>query len=68
VPYERDPLSGSRGPHVPPPASNISTAQALDSFRRLEIIDAKVTGFGHGDPWRDTPAAAVAAARRRVSV
>jgi glyoxylase-like metal-dependent hydrolase (beta-lactamase superfamily II) len=64
----RNPLTGEQGPQVPPRALNVSTARALDSLRRLEAVEAAVTGFGHGDPWRDTPAAAVAAARGRASV
>jgi len=59
----RDPLTGAGGPRLMPRALNISGAQAYGSLARLETVEAAVTGFGHGDPWRDTPAAAVAAAR-----
>jgi glyoxylase-like metal-dependent hydrolase (beta-lactamase superfamily II) len=59
----RDPLTGARGPRLMPRALNVSSAQSYGALARLETVDAAVTGFGHGDPWRDSPAAAVTAAR-----
>jgi glyoxylase-like metal-dependent hydrolase (beta-lactamase superfamily II) len=41
----------------------VSSAQALASLGRLEGTDAPVVVFGHGDPWTDGVAAALAAAR-----
>jgi glyoxylase-like metal-dependent hydrolase (beta-lactamase superfamily II) len=63
----RDPLTGARGPRLMPRGLNISSAQAYASLARVEAVDAAVTGFGHGDPWRDSPAAAVAAAHAAPS-
>jgi len=58
-----NPLTGRRGPQIMAGAFNASSAQALQSLGALEPLEAAVTLFGHGDPWRDTPAAAVARAR-----
>jgi hypothetical protein len=46
-----------------PGGFNLSSAQALESLSNLENLDANVLLFGHGEPWRDGPAAAVARAR-----
>jgi hypothetical protein len=43
---------------------NLSTSTVLDSLARIEHLDAPLLLFGHGEPWREGPAAAVASARR----
>jgi glyoxylase-like metal-dependent hydrolase (beta-lactamase superfamily II) len=58
-----NPLTGRDGAQLMPSALNVSNAQALESLARIEAVDAKVTLVGHGEPWRDSPAAAVSAAR-----
>jgi glyoxylase-like metal-dependent hydrolase (beta-lactamase superfamily II) len=55
-------LTGRRGPQIPPGAFNGSSEQALASLRRIEDVDAAVLLPGHGEPWRDGAAAAVARA------
>lgn len=60
----RNSLTGRAGPQILPAAFNVSSQQALDSLERIERIEAGTVVFGHGDPWTDTPATAVAAARR----
>jgi glyoxylase-like metal-dependent hydrolase (beta-lactamase superfamily II) len=57
-------LTGRLGPQVAAGGFNLSSAQALASLDRLEGIEAPVVLFGHGEPWHDGVAAAVAAARR----
>jgi glyoxylase-like metal-dependent hydrolase (beta-lactamase superfamily II) len=56
-------LNGSRGPQLPPSALSYDNAQMLASLDALERVDAGLTVFGHGEPWTDGPAAAVARAR-----
>jgi glyoxylase-like metal-dependent hydrolase (beta-lactamase superfamily II) len=58
-----NPLTGRRGPQVMPSALNVSTAASFDSLAAFEGVEAQIVLPGHGDPWHDTPAAAVAAAR-----
>ena len=58
-----NPLTGARGPQLMPSAFNLSSAQTLDSLSRIEGIDAPLTVLGHGEPWRDHPAAAAERAR-----
>jgi glyoxylase-like metal-dependent hydrolase (beta-lactamase superfamily II) len=58
-----NPLTGARGPQLMPSAFNLSSAQMLESLARIEGVDAAMTVFGHGDPWRAHPAAAAARAR-----
>jgi glyoxylase-like metal-dependent hydrolase (beta-lactamase superfamily II) len=55
-------LTGRRGPQISPGAFNGSSERALASLARIEDIDADVLLVGHGEPWRDGPAAAVARA------
>jgi glyoxylase-like metal-dependent hydrolase (beta-lactamase superfamily II) len=55
------PISGRRGPQ--PMAFNVSNATALDSLSRWEGLDAELVLVGHGEPWTEGPAAAVAGAR-----
>jgi glyoxylase-like metal-dependent hydrolase (beta-lactamase superfamily II) len=59
----RNPMTGRVGPQLMPSAFNTSTPQALESLSNLEGLAADVVAFGHGDPWHDGPAAAVARAR-----
>ena len=59
----RNPLTGRIGPQIMPACLNISSAQALESLSHLEGLDAGAVLFGHGEPWHDGPAAAVARAR-----
>ena len=58
-----NPLTGAHGPRLMPRAFAADAQQALASLDALERIDAGVTLFGHGEPWTDGPAAAVARAR-----
>jgi glyoxylase-like metal-dependent hydrolase (beta-lactamase superfamily II) len=62
--YAFNVLTGRRGPQIGPSAFNESSDQALASLERIEGVQAGVVLFGHGDPWTDGPAAAVAAARQ----
>jgi glyoxylase-like metal-dependent hydrolase (beta-lactamase superfamily II) len=59
----RNPATGRPGPQLMPASFNASNAQALESLSNLEGLEADVVLFGHGDPWHDGPAAAVAHAR-----
>ena len=58
-----NPLTGARGPQVMPKAFAADALQMLASLEALERIDAPITLFGHGEPWTEGPAAAVARAR-----
>ncbi|HEY1834883.1 MAG TPA: MBL fold metallo-hydrolase [Solirubrobacteraceae bacterium] len=59
-----NPVTGQTGPQLMPRAFNVDTAQCLDSLAAIESLQAAVLLVGHGEPWRDGPAAAVANARR----
>ena len=59
-----NPLTGRRGAQLMPTAFNVSTDGAYEALTKIEALDAKVVLPGHGDPLRDSPAAAVAAARQ----
>lgn len=61
--YTWNPLTGGRGPQVGPRAFNVSTPRARESLAAIEGLDADLLLPGHGDPWTEGPAAAVAAAR-----
>jgi glyoxylase-like metal-dependent hydrolase (beta-lactamase superfamily II) len=56
-------LTGARGPQLPGSALSYDKAQMLASLEALERVDAGITVFGHGEPWTEGPAAAVARAR-----
>jgi glyoxylase-like metal-dependent hydrolase (beta-lactamase superfamily II) len=56
-------LTGRRGPQIGPRCFNVSSDQALDSLSAIEGVEADVLLFGHGEPWTEGAAAAVAAAR-----
>jgi glyoxylase-like metal-dependent hydrolase (beta-lactamase superfamily II) len=58
-----NPLTGRRGPQVMPKAFALSAAQELESLSALEPLEASLLLPGHGEPWTDGPAAAVARAR-----
>jgi glyoxylase-like metal-dependent hydrolase (beta-lactamase superfamily II) len=58
-----NPLTGRRGAQMMPSAFNVDNAQALESLGALEGVEVQVVLPGHGEPWRDSPAAAVSAAR-----
>ena len=59
-----NPLTGVREPQLMPRQFNVSNAACEQSLAVLEPLEAEVTLPGHGDPWREGPAAAVASARR----
>jgi glyoxylase-like metal-dependent hydrolase (beta-lactamase superfamily II) len=59
-----NPLTGRRGPQIMPRAFNLSSAQCLESLTRIEDLDADVLLPGHGEPWTEGVAAAVARARQ----
>jgi glyoxylase-like metal-dependent hydrolase (beta-lactamase superfamily II) len=56
-------VTGSTGPQLMPLAFNFDTAQSLASLAAVEPLEAAVLLPGHGEPWREGPAAAVARAR-----
>ena len=58
-----NPLTGRTGVQLMPSALNVDNAQALESLAAIEEVDAQVLLVGHGEPFRDSPAAAVRAAR-----
>jgi len=58
-----NPINGSRGPQVMPALVNVSTPQCHESLARIESLQADGLFPGHGEPWRDGVAAAVARAR-----
>jgi glyoxylase-like metal-dependent hydrolase (beta-lactamase superfamily II) len=62
-----NPLTGDRGPQLMPRAFNTSTPQARESLARVEGLEADLVLPGHGDPWTEGPATAVARARAAVA-
>ena len=60
-----NPLTGGTGPQLMPRAFNVSSDRATESLSALEATGAEVVLPGHGEPWADGAAAAVAAARDR---
>jgi len=58
-----NPLTGRRGPQLMPKAFANDIAQAQASLDALAAVEAGTLLFGHGEPWTDGPAAAVAHAR-----
>jgi glyoxylase-like metal-dependent hydrolase (beta-lactamase superfamily II) len=63
-----NPLTGERGPRLMPARGfNVSNATALESLAVIEGVDAEVMLVGHGDPWHEGPAAAVAQAREAAT-
>jgi glyoxylase-like metal-dependent hydrolase (beta-lactamase superfamily II) len=62
-----NPVFGTVGPQLMPKAFNVDTSRCLQSLAALEGVQADVVLPGHGEPWRDSPASAVAKARARAS-
>jgi glyoxylase-like metal-dependent hydrolase (beta-lactamase superfamily II) len=58
-----NPLTGRPGPQIMPAAFDMSTDRCLESLGRIEGIAADILLPGHGEPWTEDPAAAVARAR-----
>jgi glyoxylase-like metal-dependent hydrolase (beta-lactamase superfamily II) len=58
-----DMATGAPGPTLPPAVFSNSMAQARASLDRVEALDAQTLYYGHGDPWTEGAAAAVAHAR-----
>jgi glyoxylase-like metal-dependent hydrolase (beta-lactamase superfamily II) len=58
-----NPLTGRVGPQIMPGAFAVSSAQAMDALGRLDGIEAGLVLPGHGEPWSDGVAAALARAR-----
>jgi len=58
------PLLGRTGPQIMPASFNVSSAQWLESLERIEGLPAGTVLPGHGEPWREGPAAAAAKARQ----
>jgi glyoxylase-like metal-dependent hydrolase (beta-lactamase superfamily II) len=56
-------LTGRLGPQLMPSPLNVSNQEGAESLARIESLAAQVVLPGHGEPCRDTPAAAVGAAR-----
>ena len=59
----RNPLTGRMGPQLMPGAFSVSSPQAMDSLGRIESLESRVLLPGHGEPWTDSVATAVARAR-----
>jgi glyoxylase-like metal-dependent hydrolase (beta-lactamase superfamily II) len=58
-----NPLTGERGTQLMPFPLNVDNEACRESLARIEPLDAQVLLPGHGDPARETPAAATARAR-----
>jgi glyoxylase-like metal-dependent hydrolase (beta-lactamase superfamily II) len=58
-----NPLTGRVGPQLAPAAFAISTEQATRSLEAIERFDCDLVLPGHGEPWSDGAASAVARAR-----
>ncbi|WP_210505579.1 MBL fold metallo-hydrolase [Naasia sp. SYSU D00057] len=58
-----DPYTGERGPRVVCGAATADSRQALTSLAALEATGAHIVLPGHGDPWREGVAGAVAEAK-----
>jgi glyoxylase-like metal-dependent hydrolase (beta-lactamase superfamily II) len=56
-------LNDRRGPQVMPTPLNLSTDGCFESLAAVEGVDASVVLPGHGEPYHDSPATAVAKAR-----
>ena len=56
-------VTGATGPRLAPAAFSSDSAGARASLARLEGLSAELVLPGHGEPFRGTPAAAVAMAR-----
>jgi glyoxylase-like metal-dependent hydrolase (beta-lactamase superfamily II) len=58
-----DPYTGGVGPQIVSGAATADSPRALDSLEALAATGAALVLPGHGNPWRDGAAAAVARAR-----
>jgi glyoxylase-like metal-dependent hydrolase (beta-lactamase superfamily II) len=58
-----NPLTGRRWPQLMPHSFNTSNDAGRESLGAIEGLDADVLLPGHGEPWREGAAAAVASAR-----
>ena len=58
-----NPLTGRPGPQVMPAGLAVSSATELESLAHLEGLEAGLLLPGHGEPWTDGVAAAIARAR-----
>jgi glyoxylase-like metal-dependent hydrolase (beta-lactamase superfamily II) len=58
-----NPLTGRVGPQLAPAAFATSTERASRSLAAIERLDCDLVLPGHGEPWTDGPASAVAQAR-----
>jgi glyoxylase-like metal-dependent hydrolase (beta-lactamase superfamily II) len=58
-----NPLTGRRAPQLLPAAFAKSSAECLESLTRIEALDVDLLLPGHGEPWTEGTAAAVARAR-----
>jgi glyoxylase-like metal-dependent hydrolase (beta-lactamase superfamily II) len=58
-----NPLTGRRGPQSMPGALNRSTSQIMESLGKIEGLDVDAVYVGHGEPWTEGAASAVARAR-----
>jgi glyoxylase-like metal-dependent hydrolase (beta-lactamase superfamily II) len=58
-----NPLTGVRRPQLMPRQFNESNEACRSSLDAIEGLEAAVLLPGHGDPWTEGPAAAVASAR-----
>jgi glyoxylase-like metal-dependent hydrolase (beta-lactamase superfamily II) len=58
-----NPLTGRVGPQLAPAAFAISTDQATRSLELIELIDCDLVLAGHGEPWSEGAASAVARVR-----
>jgi glyoxylase-like metal-dependent hydrolase (beta-lactamase superfamily II) len=58
-----NPLTGRLGPQIMPGGLAVSSAAEMESLGRLEDVEAGMLVPGHGEPWTEGVAAAVARAR-----
>jgi glyoxylase-like metal-dependent hydrolase (beta-lactamase superfamily II) len=56
-------LTGRLGPQIMPRPFNVSSAESLSSLDRIEPLETEALLTGHGEPWTEGTAAAVARAR-----
>jgi glyoxylase-like metal-dependent hydrolase (beta-lactamase superfamily II) len=56
-------IAKDAGVRLMPRFTNEDNAACLESLTRLEALDAELVLVGHGEPWREGPAAAAATAR-----
>ncbi|MHA7141916.1 MBL fold metallo-hydrolase [Arthrobacter sp. Sr33] len=59
-----NPYTGITGPAIVSGAATADSGKALESLEKLAGVDADIMLTGHGEPWRASPADAVAIARR----